>query len=622
SSTKPHEGSRRGGRTFALLRVTLWINLCGGTMQVLWQDLRYGARMLGKTPGLTVIALLSMAIGIGANTAIFSLVDKLLLQKLPVKEPERLALLSAESVNPRFKMNVFSWRDYKDYREQNQVFSDLIASGPRFAGLGAGAELEEVACELVSENYFSALGVRLVKGRSFTAEDNSAPGVSAVAILSHGLWRRRFGANPEIIGQTITLNGASFNVVGVAPPGFKGIFTDRPTEVWTPVMMYEPLMQLNPGNNRHNRRSSGWLKLMGRMKPGVTLAQAQTAMDTLARQVREANTPVSNRALPFYEKRIFAAPGARGDSFLRAKVTAPLQFLMATVGMILLIACANVANLLLARSATRRREIAVRLALGAGRARIVAQLLTESALLAVIGGAFGLILAPWLTDLLLAFQPDARDMQPWLGRTLDARALVFTLTVSVLSGLLFGLLPALRTSKSELITALKDDGALHTGRERFWGLRHLLVVGQVALSLVVVIGAGLSMRSLGKLFAIDPGFNPENALVMDVDLPASRYDEQKGRELIRQLRERLQSLPGVEGVTMANLTPLSDSRATSGFLVEGMPMKQGEMLTANYSSVGPGYHELMRIPLKAGRGFSETDRRAAPGVAIINEAFA
>src|SRR5262249_18734274 len=185
SSTKPHEGSRREGRTFALLRVTLWINLCGGTMQVLWQDLRYGARMLGKTPGLTVIALLSMAIGIGANTAIFSLVDKLLLQKLPVKEPERLALLSAESVNPRFKMNVFSWRDYKDYREQNQVFSDLIASGPRFAGLGAGAELEEVACELVSENYFSALGVRLVKGRSFTAEDNSAPGVSAVAILSH-----------------------------------------------------------------------------------------------------------------------------------------------------------------------------------------------------------------------------------------------------------------------------------------------------------------------------------------------------------------------------------------------------------------------------------------------------
>jgi putative ABC transport system permease protein len=358
------------------------------------------------------------------------------------------------------------------------------------------------------------------------------------------------------------------------------------------------------------------------MKPGVTLAQAQTAMDALARQIREANTPASNRALPFYEKRIIADPGARGDSFLRAKVTAPLQFLMATVGLILLIACANVANLLLARSTTRRREIAVRLALGASRARIVAQLLTESALLAVIGGALGLMMAPWLTDLLLAFQPNARDMQAWLSQTLDARGLVFTLAVSALSGLLFGLLPALQASKPGLISALKNDGALHTGRERFWSLRHMLVVGQVALSLVVLIGAGLCVRSLGKLFAVDPGFNPENALVMDVDLPASAYDERNGRELFRQLRERLQALPGVEGVTMANLTPLGDSRATSSFLVEGMPMKQGEMLTSNYSNVGPGYHELMRIPLKAGRGFSEMDRDTAPGVAIINEAFA
>ncbi len=591
-------------------------------MNTLWQDLRYGARMLGKTPGLTIIALLSMAIGIGANTAIFSLVDKLLLQKLPVKEPEKLALLSAESVNPRFRMNVFSWPDYKDYRAQNQVFSDLIASGPRFAGLGTGAELEQVSCELVSENYFSALGVRLAKGRAFTAEENSAPGASAVAIISHGLWRRRFGANPEIIGQTITLNGANFNVVGVAPPGFKGIFTDRPSEIWAPAMMYEPLMQLKPGTNWLNRRSSGWLKLMGRMKPGVTLPAAQSAMDTLARQIREANTPVSNRALPFYEKRIFADPGGRGDSFLRAKVSEPLQFLMATVALILLIACANVANLLLARSAARRREIAVRLALGAGRARIVAQLLTESALLAVIGGALGLVMAPWLTDLLLAFQPDARDMRAWLGQTLDARVLIFTLAVSVLSGLLFGLLPALQASKPGLVSALKDDGALNTGRERFWSLRQSLVVGQVALSLVVLIGAGLFIRSMGKLFAIDPGFNPENALVMDVDLPASRFDEKKGRELINQLRERLQALPGVEGVTMASLTPLSSAIGMSSFLVEGMQMNQGEMLTANYSNVGPSYHELMRIPLKAGRGFSELDRDTATGVAIINEAFA
>src|SRR5262249_23382775 len=394
-------------------------------------------------------------------------------------------------------------------------------------------------------------------------EENSAPGASAVAILSHGLWQRRFGANPEIIGQTITLNGANFTVVGIAPPGFKGIFTDRPSEIWAPVMMYEPLMQLKPAADWLNRRGSGWLKLMGRMKPGVSLTEAQIAMDTLARQIREANTPVSNRALPFYEKRIFADPGARGDSFLRAKVSEPLQFLMATVGLILLIACANVANLLLARSAARRREIAVRLALGAGRARIVAQLLTESALLAVIGGGLGLIFAPWLTGLLLAFQPGARNIRALVSQKLHLRGFGFPLAGFVFFRVVFCPPPALPTSKPGLASALKDDGALHTGGERFRSLRHLLVVGQVALSLVVLIGAGLFVRSLGKLFAIDPGFNPDNALVMDLDLPASRYDEQRGRELFNQLRERLQALPGVKGVTMANLTPLSNARAMS-----------------------------------------------------------
>jgi predicted permease len=592
-------------------------------MRKLIQDLRYGARALGKAPGLTIIALLSMAIGIGANTAIFSLVDKLLLQQLPVREPERLALLSAESVNPRFKMNVFSWRDYLDYRERNQVFSDLIAASPRFVGMGSGAELEQISCEIVSENYFSGLGVRMVHGRPFTVEENSAPNAHPVAILGYGLWRRRFGGNPAVIGNTVVLNGTTFTVVGVAPSGFKGIFTDRPAEVWAPTMMYEPLMRMKPGSaDWLNRRSSAWLKLMGRMKPGVPVAEAQAAMDILARQIREANTPVSSRTMPFYEKRIFADPGGRGDSFLREKRAAPLKFLMATVGLVLLIACANVANLLLARSTSRRKEIAIRLSLGATRGRIVTQLLTESALLAVLGGALGVMLAPWLTKLLLTFQPDAVDMRGWLSQTLDLRVLGFTLMISMLSGLLFGLLPALQASRPDLVSGLKEEGSLPFGRERIWNPRNLLVIGQVALSLVVLISAGLFVRSLNKLFAIDPGFDPENALVMDLDLPATKYDDQKGRELIRQLRERLQSLPGVESVTMANMTPLSGARGMSSFVVEGRPMKQNEMLTANYSNVGPGYHELMRIPLKAGRGFSERDRDSAPGVTIINEAFA
>jgi putative ABC transport system permease protein len=464
--------------------------------------------------------------------------------------------------------------------------------------IGAG-DPERLRGMRVTDGFFAMLGARPQIGRDFLPEEDRA-GRNNVVILSHGLWQKRFGGDPGVVNRAITLSGRSYTVIGVAPATFR--FLDSDAEFWTPMAFTAEQAQ----------QRGRYLRAIGRLKTGVALEQARSEMGGIADRLAKQYPTIAGwnvKLTPLLEYAV-------------KDVKTHLLLLLGAVVFVLLIACVNVANLLLARSATRRREIAVRLALGASRARIIAQLLTESALLAVIGGALGLILAPWLTDLLLAFQPDARDMQAWLSQTLDARVLVFTLAVSALSGLLFGLLPALQASKPGLVSALRDDGALHTGRERFWSLRHLLVVGQVALSLMVVIGAGLFVRSLGKLFAIDPGFNPENALVMDVDLPANTYDEQNGRELFRQLRERLQALPGVEGVTMANLTPLGGSRATSSFLVEGMPMKQGEMLTANYSNVGPGYHELMRIPLKAGRGFSEMDRDTAPGVAIINEAFA
>jgi predicted permease len=591
-------------------------------MNNLIQDLRFSARMLFKTPLLTIVAALSMAIGIGANTAIFSLVDKLLLQKLAVREPDQLIALWSESVSPRFRQSTWSWMDYADYRDQNQVFTDLIAYGTRAANLGERNAPEKISCELVSSNYFSALGVSPMKGRAFLPEENSTPGAHPVAMLSYDLWQRRFAGSPSVIGQQVAINEVSFTVVGIAPPSFSGMTVEQPADVWVPAMMHPQLMQLKAGKDLAHSRRDAWMRLVGRLKPGVTMVQAQTGIDTLARQIREANTPEDDRKMPFYEKRVLAEPAAQGESRLRTKLGETLKFLMVTVGLILLIACANVANLLLARSTIRRREIAVRLALGATRARLVTQLLTESSLLGLVGGVLGLLLAPWLVDLLLTFQPNSWVVQPVVGDVLDARVLTFTLGVSLFSGLLFGLIPALQASRPDLLPALKDEGAMLNQRERFLSPRNTLVIAQVALSLIVLVCAGLFIRSLRNLLAIDPGFQPEKVLLADIELPASKYDEAKGRALFQQLAEKLKALPGIEAVTTASITPLSGSISMSSYILEGATVEPGNMPTAKNGNVGPGYHELMGISLVAGRGFTEQDRAGAPGVAIINETFA
>src|SRR5262249_42109582 len=437
----------------------------GGFMETLLQDLRYGARMLLKNPGFTLIAVITLALGIGANTAILSVADKLLLRQLPVKNPSRLALISAESVNPKFQNTIFSYPDYVDYRDQNEVFSDLFAFIAQTVKLGTGEQSNEISLELVSGNYFDALGVAAAQGRVIRDEDNRAEDAHPVAVISHNCWQRRFGGKSGVVGQTLLLNGASYTVIGVAPAGVTGLRLEVPAAAWVPLMMRRQLISATTSNSE---RRLAWLRLMGRLKPGVSLAKAQVSFDLTARRIWEANTSPSDRKLPFNEKRIVLEPGGLGMSSLRRSLGDTLKLLLAVVALLLLLACANVANLLLARAVARRKEIAVRLALGASRWQIIRQLLTESLLLACLGASAGLLLAPWLYELLFAFQPGFTIENSTLQNSLDARVLGFTALSAMLSGVLFGLVPAWQSARADLIPALKDGEASATQGERRW----------------------------------------------------------------------------------------------------------------------------------------------------------
>jgi predicted permease len=598
-------------------------------MQTLMQDLRYGARMLVKQPGFTLIAILTLALGIGANTAIFSLVDKLLLRSLPVSDPHQLVLLTAESVNPKFLNNIFSYPDYVDYRDQNQVLSGLLAFNQGNFKMGTGEQREKISLELVSGNYFAVLGVKASLGRTVQPDDNRTEGAHPVVVLSHGFWQRRFNSDPTMIGRQITLEGANFTVIGVAAPSYRGMSLEYPADAWVPLMMRAPLLKTTVATQE---RKLAWLKLIGRLKPGVAHEQAQASLDLTARNVREAVTPSADRNLPFYEKRLLLSPAAQGISYLRPKLNQTLRLLMTVVGLLLLIACANIATLLLARATTRRKEIAVRLALGASRWRLLRQLLTESLVLALIGAGIGLLFAPWLFALLLAYQPNLNLAPTILSDSLDARVLGFALLLTVLSSLVFGLVPALQSSRTDLVPALKDS-ELMPHRERWWNARNLLVVVQVALALIVLIGAGLLVKSLRNLFAIDPGFKPENVLLVSIALPREQYANKKTEEqfqqitaqqnqFYQQLAERVQALPGVVAATTASITPMSGSVGTMSVTIEGYQGQPVQNIGIDYNTVGPGYHELMGIPIAQGRGLTPTDRTGTPNVVVINEAMA
>ncbi len=607
---------RRMERQVSQEPIVLGTNRRTNMIADLWQDLRYGARMLLKTPGFTAVAALSLAFGIGANTAIFSLVDKAMIRKLPVEEPERLVVVSATS--SRGLSTAFTYPDFADYRDGNQVFEGLVCYTQRALTLNDGGLAERVQGMIVSGNYFTALRVQPALGRGFLPEEDKTRGSHPVIVISYGLWQRRFGADPALVGKAVNLNGYSFTVVGIAPPEFTGTIPGSVPDVYVPVMMQglvSPSWKFDPLFGPRSR-GLAWLEVLGRLKPGVGREQATAAMNALGSQIAKTN-PNPDGASRF-EPKFVLEDGSRGNTSLLRDLRFPLQMLMATVGLILLIACANVANLLLARAGARQKEIAVRLAVGAGRGRLIRQLLTESLLLAALGGGTGLALAASISGLVVSYTPPNTFSTLTLDNRLDWRVLGFTLCVTLLTGILFGLAPALSASRPDLVSALKDESTLFGAGVRRQSLRNLLVVGQVALSLIVLVGAGLCVRSLQKLQAIDAGFDASKVLVMSADVSLSGYNNERGLRFYSELLERIKTLRGVEAASLAAQLPLGTA-ISSTLKVDGYAPKPGEDLSSDFNIIGPDYFRTMKIPLLDGREFGQSDTTTAPQVVIINE---
>jgi putative ABC transport system permease protein len=567
-------------------------------METLLQDLRYTVRVLLKKPAFTAIVVLALAIGIGANTAIFSVVNAILLRPLPYKNFDRISMIWMDNPKLGVAEDWHSYPNYVDYKQQNQVYEDMAAFNNRSFNLTGVGDPVRILGAWNTASLFSVLGVEPSMGRVFTEEEEE-PGKDLVVVLSNGLWRSRFGSNPNAIGQAISMNGANRIVIGVMPPGFS--FPDKRTEVWVPLA-------LSP--QRKQARSVISYKAVGRLKPGVSMAQARADMGAIANRLDEQYSQ-SDYGVNLVLLR---------DQETRT-VKPALLVLLGAVAFVLLIACANVANLLLARAAIREREIAIRLALGARRWRIVRQLLTESAVLGLVGGAAGLLLAVWGLNVLVALSPG--DIPRFDQAGIDGRVLAFTLTVSLLTGLVFGLVPSLQASKPDLNNTLKEGGRGTTGGAGGLRVRNLLVVSEIALSLVLLVGAGLLIRSFMRLQQFDLGFNPNNLATMRIQLPGTKYREPAQVDAFyKQLFERIESVPGVKSVGAISDVFLTDTPNSTNFSIEGRPVPIGaDSIEVPLDSVSPGYFRAMGIPLLSGREFDDRDVRDSTPVVIVNETF-
>ena len=574
-------------------------------MGTLWQDLRYSFRMLWKDKAFAAVAILTLALGIGANTAIFTVVDATLLRPLPYRDPDRLVhLWETDAQQQQFAEREASYPDYLDWKEQNRVFDGVAGYSRRSFTLTGRDTPDLLRGAAVTDGFFQVLGVQPVAGRSFAAGEDR-PGAELLVMLGHDIWRRRFNSDPRIVGQPLTLNGASYRVVGVLPANFQFAPANE-ADVWVP---------LNPNEQQLSRRFMHWLKVVARLKPGVSVEQAEADMDNIARRIAEAHadshTGTSVRVVGLHEQIV-------------GNLKPILYVLLGTVCFVLLIACANVANLLLARSAARQKEIAIRAALGAGQGRLLRQLLTESTVLALAGGVAGALLASWGVDLLVARLPEAQLISmPYLrGLSLNPNVLVFTSVISLVTGVVFGLAPALQSTKLSLQDSLKEGGRTSSAATH-QRLRSLFVISEIALALLLLVGAGLVLKSFVRLLEVRPGFNPDNLLTMRVPLPATKYPEDGNLVAFhRELLGRLETLPGVEGVATVSVIPLTGGN-TSRFIAEGRPAPPpGAELHANIRDITPNYFEVMDVPLLRGRPFSEQDTADSPTVVIVNQTFA
>ena len=578
----------------------------------MFNDLRYAIRRLSKSRQFTVLAVLVLTAGIGANTAIFSLTNALLLRPLPgVEKPDSLVLLGRTYQGSGFDM--LSFPDFSDLRHQATGFSGLAAYRRTALHLGSGATAIRVRGALVSGDYFAVLGARTSRGRFLSPDDNVGLGANRVAVISDRLWKGYFASGSNLVGGTIDLNGTAFTVVGIAADGFRGTDSAEVVDIWLPLTMYA---QANPllatSDNRLVARHIVWLQVFGRLKPTITFEKAQAEMSTLARRL-EQTFPNTNR-----DTGVALVSSVGLDPQKRQEAHQFATLLMAAAGLVLLIACANVANLLLARGVSRQKEIGIRLALGASRARLICQLLSEALLLVLLSGGLGLFFTFWLNDLLVNFIP-LPNLQPTaLDFSLDARVAGFGVAVSLLTVVLFGMAPAWQSSKAELMVALKDRaGSPH----RTLKFHNLLIVGQVALSLVVLICAGLFVRTLQKAQAIQPGFNTSDVLLAPMDLGQQGYSEAQGRLFYQEVVERVRALPGVKSASLSVTVPLAGGAWRTGVQLEGLPSDKRE-IPCDYNIVGPGYFQTLGIPVVSGRDFSPQDDASTPGVAIINETFA